>query len=107
MVLCGKRHENVGVGRADDAGGAVDVIELAVREADVIGNTDQLLFGNPAADEALDEVANHCGIFDPRACFCAKVKDKLAAIDTRKEVLAKPWNESGGRKADDKKGGDE
>ena len=105
VVLFVERNEDVGVGRADGSGCAVHVVELAVRQADIVGNARHLLTGNLAANRALDQIAKHRGVFDPRSGLGANVKDELTAIGVREEVLTKPWNQRGSRKTDQKKSG--
>ena len=99
VVFLVERNQYVGISRAYGSGRVVHIVELAVREADIVGNALHLLTGNLAANRAFDQVAKHRGVFDPRSGLGANMQDELAAVGVREKVLAKPWDERGSRKA--------
>src|SRR5258708_5052154 len=81
---------------ADEAGGAVHVVDGAVRQADVVGDGVEFAFGNCAADSGFDLIAEFRGFLDAGSGLCAKVKDELAAVCAGEEILAQPGGEEEG-----------
>src|ERR1700678_1085957 len=90
MVFLVERNQYVGIGRAYGSRCVVHIIELAVWEADIVGNARHLLTGNGGAS----------GAFDQRSRRGANVKDELTAIGVGEKVLTKPWHQRGSRKTD-------
>ena len=88
-----QRHENIRVAGADQPGPAVDEVDRAVRQADVVENALHLCVRYHLTNGCLHQIAEPRGLFDPRARFGPQMEKQLAAIDGRKEVLPEPRNQ--------------
>src|SRR5258708_33986113 len=95
------------MGGGDEAGGAVHVVDGAVRQADVVGDGVEFAFGNCAADSGFDLIAEFRGFVDAGSGLCAKVKDGLAAVCAGEEILAQQGAEGKNGETDEEEGGDE
>src|SRR5262249_29927145 len=73
-------HEDVRVARAERAGGVVHVIDVAIRQADVVEDVVELVGRNRLPYSVLDEVHQPGGFFDTCAGFGADVEEYLAAV---------------------------
>ena len=102
-----QRHQDVGVGGADDAGGAVHPVDGAVGQPDVVEDHVELAGGDLAPDGGLDEVGQPGRLLDPRAGRRPQVQSELAAVGVRKEVLAEPRHQQEGGQAGDEEHRDE
>ena len=80
-------HEDVCVGRANEAGCAVNEIDGAVRQTDVVENVVQFLRRNNTADRVFDEIGKARGFFNTRTGLGAHMEDKLLVIGIGKKVF--------------------
>ncbi len=88
VMIFVQRDEDVRITGADEAGGAVHVVDGAVRQADVVGDGVEFAFGNCAADGGFNFVAEFCGFLDAGSGLCAQMKNELAAVCAGEEILA-------------------
>ena len=99
MILF-KGHQNIRVRRTDGAGGALDVINRAVRQTDVVQNIVQFLGRNDTADRVFHEIGKPRGFFNTCAGLGAKMEDKLAAVGIRKKIFTEPGDQPPGGKTE-------
>ena len=107
MMLFVQRDQDVGVGRADRSRVAIDVIDGAVRQADIVEDVVELRGWNGLADGGLDLVAEPGRLFDAGAGLGPHMQDELPAVGVGEEVLAEPGDEDETAEADEQKDGDE
>src|SRR5439155_14329887 len=96
-------HEDVYVGRANETGCAVNEIDGAVRQTDVVENVVQFLRRNNTADRVFDEIGKARGFFNTRTDLNTHIKDKLPTIGIGKKVFTQPGHEGPGTKTQQKK----
>src|SRR5262249_60679516 len=73
-------HEDVRVTGAERAGGVVHVIDVAIRQADVVEDVVELGGRNRLPHGVLDEVHQPGGFFNACAGFGADMEEDLAAV---------------------------
>ncbi len=89
-----QRDQNFSVGGANYTAIRIDKVCGGIREADVVENIGQVLFGNLAANGLFYLVAERCGLFDARTDGGAHVQADLSGIHGGKQVITKERNQS-------------
>ncbi len=79
-MLLGERDHDIGVGRAHRRRVAVDGVDAAVGQADLIEDVEQLIAWNLAADGLLHQIADARGLFDAGAGLGAQMQLELAGV---------------------------
>ena len=88
-----QRDQDVRVGGADDAGGAVHPVDGAVGEPDVVEDHVDLAGGDLTPDGRLHEVGQARGLLDAGARLRPQVEGELSTVGIREEVLAQSRRE--------------
>src|SRR5262245_21922770 len=88
MVLLIQRNKNLGIGCAYRSTGAVRRVDRAERQADVVENRDQFVFGNLIPQKLLNFIAEPRRFLDSRSGTAAHVQAKDTCVHCGKEVLA-------------------
>jgi hypothetical protein len=89
-MLLGERHHDIGVRRAHRRRIAVDGIDAAVGQPDLVQDTEQLIVRNLAADGLLHQIADARRLFDAGPGFGAQMQLELAGVGGREEILPEP-----------------
>ena len=107
MVLFIQSHQDLGVAAADHAGIAVGQIDTRIRQADVVKDGHQLVFGDLLAQILLHFIGKTGCFFDAQSGARPHVKPHQASINRREEVLAQEEHQSHREYAKGEKAGSE
>src|SRR5215469_5972979 len=97
MMFLIQGDQNFCIGCPDGSGGAVSIVDRAVRQAEIIQNGDQFVLRNLFPNGLLYLIAQPGSFLDSQAGASAHVHAEQAGIHFRKKVLAhkkdKPYRE--------------
>ena len=86
-----------------DAGRAVQVVDAAVGQADIVEDVIEFVRRDLAADAGFHQVAEARGLFDACAGLGANVQKELTVVGGGEEVLTEPWDQTARREAQHQK----
>ena len=101
MVLLVERDKHVRVGRSGSPGVVIDVVDVAVREANVVEDVVDFGRWNCLSNAGLYVIDDARGVLNAGSGLSAHMQDELSAIGVGKEVLAKIRNQGEGAEAED------
>src|SRR6185437_5467427 len=107
VVLLAQGEQDFGIRSANAAGGAVRVVDGAIRQPDVIEHCYQLIFGNPVADIVFNFIAKARCFFNPKTSTAAHMHAENAGIHFGKEILTKEKYQPHRKHAKDQEGRNE
>ncbi len=89
--------ENLRVGTPDRAGVAISEVDAAVRQADIVEDRGQLVFGDGVANDSVDLVGETRRFLDAQTGTSAHVQANLSGVNLRKEVTPQNADEQHGQ----------